>query len=101
MVYVPVLVFAVLAVLIAGWRKGFEIAIAALFICLIFDWFSFVDLRAVPGNLWRSAVGLAGFPLYLYRHPDEWLPILVPVALLVAGLILAAGLRRLLATRRS
>jgi hypothetical protein len=99
MVYVPLLVFVVLAVVIVGWRKGFEIAIAALFVCLIFDWFRFVDLRALPANLWHVLVAIASFPLYLVRNPSDWLPILVPLAVLIAALIVAAGLRRL-ATRR-
>lgn len=98
MVYLPWLVVAVIALVIAGWRKGLEIVLASLFLCVIFGWFGFVDVRPVPANILRGLRGVCGFPLYLVRNPGEWLPILLPVGVLVAALTLgfaARGIRRL------
>ncbi len=98
MVYFPLLVFGIFALLLAGWRKGLGIVLGPLGLCLLFGWFRFVDVRPVPANILRGLRGVCGFPLYLVRNPGEWLPILLPIGLLVAALtagFAGRGIRRL------
>ena len=94
MVYFPVIVLCAMALLVAGWRKGLVIILDSVLICLTFGWFHFVDLRPLPANLWHAFLAIAGFPLYLYRNPGDWLPILIPIGVLVAALAVLVGLRR-------
>ena len=97
MVYFPVIVLCAMALLVAGWRKGLVIILDSVLICLTFGWFHFVDLRPLPANLWHAFLAIAGFPLYLYRNPGDWLPILTPIGVVVALLAVLVGFATLLA----
>jgi hypothetical protein len=88
-IYLPLLVLGIVTLIAAGWRRGGAIVGGSLLVCWLFGAWRFVDLRAVPGNLWRGARGVLLLPLYLARNPGDWLPILLPIG--GVSILIAAG----------
>ena len=95
MIYLPLLVFLVVTIWIAGWRKGSEIAAASAFLCLMFGLTFSANTPELPLTIWRGFIGVLYLPLYLVRHPGEWLYFFAPSILLASIWLLIVGLPKI------
>jgi hypothetical protein len=64
MIYASLLVFVVVAIWRAGWRKGLETTGITAVICLIFALTFSTSMWDVPRNLWAGLRGILYFPVY-------------------------------------
>jgi hypothetical protein len=95
MIYASLLILVAVVFWRAGWRKGLEITGISSIICLIFALTFSTSIWDVPRNLWIALHAMLYFPVYIIRHPAQWLNLLTPTAIVAAVWLLFIALRRL------